>query len=254
MKRGMSAEQSVVISPTTIPNPVVTIASQATLANGALARMASRMASEIWSATLSGWPSVTDSDVNSDVAAMAKSSTESPAPARTSQHVRAGPQAPGSYLWDAKMLAQFQVVDPRVTEQLRAALRQQQCRGYTGGLHHRVEVLALHLPGRRRNGDRTQDDDARSLAQPLVVRKHLVMQRQLQGSRDQLGEVGLLDVVLAAAHQADGEDPLGAIVHGDVQRRVVDDAAVEVLALADSHGRKQSRNRSGGEQSWGELA
>src|ERR1700694_4136465 len=114
--------------------PVVTTLSKARRASGSLARIASRMASEIWSATLSGWPSVTDSDVNSDVAAMAKSSTESPAPARTSQHVREGPQSPGSYLWDAKMLAQFQVVDPRVTEELRAALRQQQCRGHTGGL------------------------------------------------------------------------------------------------------------------------
>src|SRR5205809_5122402 len=43
--------------------PVVTAVSQATRASGSLARMASRMASEIWSASLSGWPSVTDSDV-----------------------------------------------------------------------------------------------------------------------------------------------------------------------------------------------
>src|SRR5688572_28741413 len=44
--------------------PVVTSVSQATRALGSLARIASRMASEIWSATLSGWPIETDSLVN----------------------------------------------------------------------------------------------------------------------------------------------------------------------------------------------
>src|SRR6266571_9096152 len=43
--------------------PVVTRVSHATRAAGSLAMMASRTASEIWSAILSGWPSVTDSDV-----------------------------------------------------------------------------------------------------------------------------------------------------------------------------------------------
>src|SRR6185295_18907375 len=53
----------VVISPATQARPVVTSVSQATRAFGSSARMASRMASEMASATLSGWPSVTDSDV-----------------------------------------------------------------------------------------------------------------------------------------------------------------------------------------------
>src|SRR5437667_1834853 len=44
--------------------PVVTSVSQATRAFLSLARMASRTPSEIWSATLSGWPMVTDSLVN----------------------------------------------------------------------------------------------------------------------------------------------------------------------------------------------
>src|SRR5438132_6683007 len=44
--------------------PVVTRVSQATRAVGSLPMMASSTASEIWSAILSGWPSVTDSDVN----------------------------------------------------------------------------------------------------------------------------------------------------------------------------------------------
>src|SRR5205809_1413888 len=44
--------------------PVVTSVSHATRALGSLARIASRTASEIWSATLSGWPMVTDSLVN----------------------------------------------------------------------------------------------------------------------------------------------------------------------------------------------
>src|SRR3954447_17697365 len=43
--------------------PVVTSVSQATRLTGSCVRMASRMESEIWSAILSGCPSVTDSDV-----------------------------------------------------------------------------------------------------------------------------------------------------------------------------------------------
>src|SRR6184192_4592892 len=43
--------------------PVVTRVSHATRAAASLAMMASRTASEIWSAILSGWPSVTDSEV-----------------------------------------------------------------------------------------------------------------------------------------------------------------------------------------------
>src|SRR5215210_8127626 len=46
-----------------IASPVVTSVSHATRPTGSWARMASRMESEIWSAILSGWPSVTDSDV-----------------------------------------------------------------------------------------------------------------------------------------------------------------------------------------------
>src|SRR5436305_14490107 len=44
--------------------PVVTSLSQATRLALSEDRHASRIASEIWSAILSGWPSVTDSDVN----------------------------------------------------------------------------------------------------------------------------------------------------------------------------------------------
>ena len=44
--------------------PVVQVVSQATRAPGSFSRMASRIASEIWSQILSGCPSVTDSDVN----------------------------------------------------------------------------------------------------------------------------------------------------------------------------------------------
>ena len=53
----------VVISPAMTTIPVVTMVSQATRDFGSWVRMASRMASEIWSATLSGCPSDTDSDV-----------------------------------------------------------------------------------------------------------------------------------------------------------------------------------------------
>src|SRR3712207_9476467 len=45
-------------------SPVVTRVSQATLLSGSSAIAASRMVSEIWSAILSGCPSVTDSEVN----------------------------------------------------------------------------------------------------------------------------------------------------------------------------------------------
>jgi hypothetical protein len=60
---GMWTYVSVVISPATTASPVVTSVSQATRAAGSLVRIASSTASEIWSAILSGCPSVTDSDV-----------------------------------------------------------------------------------------------------------------------------------------------------------------------------------------------
>ena len=60
----MSTYVSVVISPATTTRPVVTSVSQATRPFGSSASTASRTESEIWSATLSGWPSVTDSEVN----------------------------------------------------------------------------------------------------------------------------------------------------------------------------------------------
>src|SRR4051794_19639626 len=59
----MSTYASVDISPPTTTKPVVMNVSQATRAWGSLVRTASRTESEIWSAILSGCPSVTDSDV-----------------------------------------------------------------------------------------------------------------------------------------------------------------------------------------------
>src|SRR6185437_16691449 len=61
--RGMSTYVSVVISPATTTSPVVISVSQATRLAGSSVSTASRTESEIWSAILSGWPSVTDSDV-----------------------------------------------------------------------------------------------------------------------------------------------------------------------------------------------
>src|SRR5271154_3548132 len=58
-----STQALVVTSPATITTPVLTSVSQATRPLGSAARMASSTASEIWSATLSGWPSETDSEV-----------------------------------------------------------------------------------------------------------------------------------------------------------------------------------------------
>src|SRR5580765_1113537 len=54
---------SVVISPATTTSPVVISVSHATRPSGSLARTASSTESEIWSAILSGWPSVTDWEV-----------------------------------------------------------------------------------------------------------------------------------------------------------------------------------------------
>src|SRR5260370_38143906 len=53
-----------VISPAMTATPVVTSVSQATRPFGSCFMASSRTASEIWSAILSGWSSVTDSDVN----------------------------------------------------------------------------------------------------------------------------------------------------------------------------------------------
>src|SRR5919108_2802846 len=61
---GMSTYVSVVISPETTTSPVFTSVSQATRPVGSSDMTASSTPSEIWSAILSGWPSVTDSDVN----------------------------------------------------------------------------------------------------------------------------------------------------------------------------------------------
>src|ERR1044071_4979993 len=60
----MSTNVCVGISPETTTRPVLTSVSQATRPAGSSRMTASRTPSEIWSATLSGWPSVTDSDVN----------------------------------------------------------------------------------------------------------------------------------------------------------------------------------------------
>src|SRR3954469_5506314 len=60
----MSTYVSVVISPDTTTSPVLTSVSHATRPYGSSRSTASRTPSEIWSAILSGWPSVTDSDVN----------------------------------------------------------------------------------------------------------------------------------------------------------------------------------------------
>jgi hypothetical protein len=60
----MSMYSDVVISPATMTSPVVTSVSHATRPIGSTAKIASRTASESWSASLSGCPSVTDSEEN----------------------------------------------------------------------------------------------------------------------------------------------------------------------------------------------
>src|SRR5215467_12446072 len=60
----MSMRALEVTSPATITNPVLVNVSQATREPLSSLMRASRMASETWSQSLSGWPSVTLSDVN----------------------------------------------------------------------------------------------------------------------------------------------------------------------------------------------
>src|SRR4051794_14521524 len=60
----MSTYVVVEISPETTTRPVFTSVSHATRPVGSSRSTASRTPSEIWSAILSGWPSVTDSEVN----------------------------------------------------------------------------------------------------------------------------------------------------------------------------------------------
>src|ERR1700733_3243804 len=62
----------VVISPAMTTRPVAVKVSHATRLKGSCARQASRIASEIWSAVLSGCPSVTDSDVNRNLSCCGK--------------------------------------------------------------------------------------------------------------------------------------------------------------------------------------
>src|SRR5437870_405211 len=71
----MSTYTFVVISPATTTRPVVISVSQATRPSGSSARTASSTESEIWSATLSGWPSVTDSEVKRNSRVMARQAT-----------------------------------------------------------------------------------------------------------------------------------------------------------------------------------
>src|SRR5947209_6841782 len=60
---GIGTYADVVISPATTTSPVVSSVSHATRDLGSCSSRASRMASDTWSAILSGWPSVTDSEV-----------------------------------------------------------------------------------------------------------------------------------------------------------------------------------------------
>src|SRR5450756_1704905 len=63
MVRWMSSSACVVTSPITTHSPLVMAVSQATRAWGSCASIPSSTASETWSQTLSGCPSVTDSEV-----------------------------------------------------------------------------------------------------------------------------------------------------------------------------------------------
>src|SRR5687768_17401498 len=90
--RGISTYDSVVTSPATTTRPVVTRHSTATRLSGSCRSSSSSTESLIWSAILSGCPSVTDSEVNSLPAMGCHPFLSSCAP--TALHGRAGPTVP----------------------------------------------------------------------------------------------------------------------------------------------------------------
>src|SRR5512146_182829 len=94
--RGMSTYVSVVISPATTTRPVVIRVSQATRPAGSCARTASSTESEIWSAILSGCPSVTDSEVKRKSRSLMMASTLAEDPAGGGRYGRPPPPAPSS--------------------------------------------------------------------------------------------------------------------------------------------------------------
>src|SRR3984957_10735292 len=92
MMPGMSTYVLVVTSPATCTWPVVMSVSTATWLSGSSLSIASKIASLIWSAILSGWPSVTDSEVNNRRATLLISIQKEPADqvkcSRTNQRAR----------------------------------------------------------------------------------------------------------------------------------------------------------------------
>src|SRR5215204_3249541 len=93
---GISTYSDVEISPATITSPVVTNVSHATRHSGSTAMMASNTASEIRSASLSGCPSVTDSDENRYAwLIVAEHSSGLPRPPQTARDRSRGRDGPG---------------------------------------------------------------------------------------------------------------------------------------------------------------
>src|SRR6187431_1155963 len=109
----------VLISPSTITRPVVVAVSQATRAYWSWRMNASRIASLTWSHILSGWPSVTDSDVNRYCAASTMLNGGLPrvrTPGRVSL-CGSGPGPEGLEVQVALDQAQRLVIDHRVVTQ-----------------------------------------------------------------------------------------------------------------------------------------
>src|SRR5450759_3065666 len=98
---GISIYVHVVISPEITTSPVVTSVSQAPLPLGSFFSTASSTASEIWSASLSGCPSLTDSDVNKNSWSSTATSTygaeETPHSAPVCAHVIGAVYRPSEY-------------------------------------------------------------------------------------------------------------------------------------------------------------
>src|SRR5438132_6028953 len=120
----MSTYVSVEISPATTTSPVVISVSQAERASGSCASTASRTVSETWSAILSGWPSVTDSDVNrkSRLAMARKASELLRSDPEVEAHDAATLRAPGDDRADVRQVVAQLLVGRLPAERLRQQL------------------------------------------------------------------------------------------------------------------------------------
>src|SRR4051812_10332115 len=176
----MSTYVSVEISPDTTTRPVFTSVSHATRPVGSSAITASRTPSEIWSATLSGWPSVTDSDVNRY--------------SFSEKLVLIGwTAAPRSGKW-------AKVGRGRVAGELTVGSRQSAVGSWLGSADCRLSTLGVALLSAPVIDDQRYAFEPVALAQP-VLQEEAVVPGQAGAVVHLDGEAGWADVVLGHVDQ-----------------------------------------------------